>query len=452
VQLDFTDTLYALSFALDAIESEHNGVRSGHGKRVALISELMGREAGMSRTELIDLVGLSVLHDNALVEFVQSVNGLAQGVTSGAYPDLQRGHCELGEQRIKLLPFLTDTRDAVRYHHERADGTGPYGKQPEEVPLAARIIHLADQVDVHFAFLKLDQASYGTIAAYVHEGEGTAFSHDVVELFDRACTLEAFDAFLTDGADACLRRDVPTGSREFSEEEIENLVVFFTEIVDTKSSFTRDHSVGVARKARAMARHYGWDDGKVLRYYFAGAFHDIGKVIISNDILEKPGRLTGEEFGVMKNHAAATYRVLSQIDGLEDVTEWAANHHEKLDGSGYSRGLDADRLTFEDRLMACIDIYQALSETRPYKEGLAHRKAIGIMRDMARLGKIDAGIVGDLDRVFGADSPSESEKPEAAREGAKRWRCRICGFVYEGEMPPQRCPVCDLSASFELME
>ncbi|MBQ4596158.1 MAG: HD domain-containing protein, partial [Firmicutes bacterium] len=124
---------------------------------------------------------------------------------------------------------------------------------------------------------------------------------------------------------------------------------------------------------------YGWNADKVIRFYVAGATHDIGKVVIGNHILEKPGKLDEWEYSVMKDHARATLDILSNIDGLEDITEWASNHHEKLDGTGYSRGMNGSDLSFEERLMACIDIYQALTEDRHYKAGLSHAKTIAIM-------------------------------------------------------------------------
>ena len=101
--------------------------------------------------------------------------------------------------------------------------------------------------------------------------------------------------------------------------------------------------------------------------YLAGALHDIGKAAIGNDILEKPGRLTDEEFSKMKNHAGYTYLILSQAEGMEDIRDWAALHHEKLDGTGYPFGKTADELNRQERIMACIDIYQALMENMVQK-------------------------------------------------------------------------------------
>ena len=132
----------------------------------------------------------------------------------------------------------------------------------------------------------------------------------------------------------------------------------------------------------------------------AGMLHDIGKMAIDNDILEKPSKLSDAEFVRMKNHAWYSYTILSQIEGYEDITRWASHHHEKLNGTGYPFGLKAGQLDEKERLLGCIDIYQALSEDRPYKAGMPHGKCIAIMRDMVRAGSIDGRITEDIARVF----------------------------------------------------
>jgi len=445
--LDFTDTLYALSFALDAVEKEFNGVLQGHGKRVAWMSTCMGRQAGLEGEALIDLAGVAVLHDNSIIEFLDGIEGREQYRDIGAFG----GHCARGEARIRLLPFSTDVTNTVLYHHECANGLGPFRKTADETPLSAQIVHLADSIDTLFRLTDICRADHDKVKEFVHGEEGGFFSREVVELFDRAFTADVIHRAEQEGVDRCLREDVPTCIRNYSREEINGITQFFAEIIDYKSSFTRAHSMGVASRAERMARYYGWDEARVDRYYFAGAMHDIGKMVITNDILEKPGKLTGEEFSEMKNHASATYRVLHQIQGMEDITEWAANHHEKLDGSGYPRGLSAEEQPFEDRLMACIDIYQALTETRPYKEGLTHGKALEMMREMVSQGKLDGRIVEDLDRVFGNGPAADAAEPETSEipsgGAVKKWRCQICGYEYEGDEPPGRCPVCDMPGS-----
>ena len=129
---------------------------------------------------------------------------------------------------------------------------------------------------------------------------------------------------------------------DFSDGEMMRIAQFFAGIVDYKSSFTKDHSTGVAQKAEAMAKRFGFPHDKMVRFAFAGAMHDIGKMVVGNNILEKPDKLNASEFDAMKNHAAETYKILHEISGLEDITQWASNHHEKLDGTGYPRRLSAD--------------------------------------------------------------------------------------------------------------
>lgn len=124
----------------------------------------------------------------------------------------------------------------------------------------------------------------------------------------------------------------------------------------------------------------------------AGALHDIGKMAVGNEILEKPDKLTDEEFDKMKNHAGYTYLILSQVDGFEDIRDWAALHHEKLNGKGYPFGKTADELNEQERIMACVDIYQALTEERPYKKGMSHEKTCDILDEMAEKGFVDADI------------------------------------------------------------
>ena len=203
---------------------------------------------------------------------------------------------------------------------------------------------------------------------------------------------------------------VPREKIELTFEQIKNIAGFFARIVDYKSPFTSTHSIGVAECARKLSGYMGFDDETVQKMYLAGALHDIGKVAIGNDILEKPDRLTDEEFDTMKHHASYTYRILSDIDDFDEIRDWAAFHHERLDGTGYPFGKSADELNECERIMACVDIYQALTESRPYKKGMTHEKAIhkdhfnpqifGILEDMAQKGWLDKNIVLKTDECF----------------------------------------------------
>ena len=171
-----------------------------------------------------------------------------------------------------------------------------------------------------------------------------------------------------------------------------NIADFFADIVDYKSPFTSRHSIGVAEKAAQFAKYIGYDVSDIEKMYLAGALHDIGKMAVGNEILEKPDKLTDEEFDKLKNHVGYTYLILSQVDGFEDIRDWAALHHEKLNGKGYPFGKTADELNEQERIMACVDIYQALTEERPYKKGMSHEKTCDILDEMAEKGFVDADI------------------------------------------------------------
>ena len=410
MKLDLTDMLYALSFALDKAEIELLGVETGHGRRVACLSMFMAEEAGIRGEELRDLVGCCILHDNALTEFIHEelskshmLDGLEtqlsdvigiDAVTNGSR------HSVIGERNIRLVPFRTDVKNIVLYHHENADGSGAIGVTAAETGLKPQLLHLADMVDVTFELNPISEEKYAEILAWVEEQSGKMFSEEVVTLFRDAVTYDKMTYLVNEGALASLQRELRTEPCEYSDEEIHNLATLFARIIDYKSEFTQTHSLGVADKAQQMAKYYGFDREKTTRFYLAGALHDIGKLLVSNDILEKPGKLTDDEYSAMKDHASATRYILSQIKEIPDVTEWAANHHEKLNGSGYPRGLTAEELSFEERLMACIDIYQALTEKRPYKDGMPHEKTIAIMKDMADKNFIDETIVRDMENAM----------------------------------------------------
>lgn len=350
-------------------------------------------------------------------------------------------HCVIGEKSISNLPFHTDVKNVILWHHENANGSGPLRLTGDQINLKAQLIHLADMLDMIYDLRDVDQPTFDRMTRWVHSRQNILFCEQTVNLYDRGISFDALRAIHDQGPAALLRAEVPTTYDDYTHDEVVGIARFFANIVDYKSAFTKDHSLGVARKAEALARHYGWDEEKVTRFYLAGALHDVGKLLVPTGILEKPDRLTREEFGVMRDHAAATRAVLSRIDGMEDITEWASNHHEKLDGSGYSLGLSADQLSFEDRVMGCVDVYQALTEKRPYKDGLPHVRAVAIMRGMAADGKIDANVVEDIDHVFG-DGSVEAPAEATPAPGVRRWKCPVCGYIYEGDEPPQNCPVC----------
>ncbi len=416
MELDLTGIIYALSFALDAVEHEVTGATAEHGKRVAALCYMLGRETGMDRDMLREFIGCAMLHDNALAEYLREEYPNADILSDELFSQIRARdageseedgrrrltkHCSIGERRVCQLPFRTDVSNIILWHHENADGSGAFGLTEKETSFRSEILRLADRIDILFDLTNVTPEQFEQICNYIRKQEGVLFSHRVCELFLEVMSYETLQVLKTTEVEEYLRRELTPKAEKYDALEMKKIAAFFAAIIDYKSSFTKKHSFGVAEKAERMAKYYGWSEEKTLRYFFAGAMHDLGKLVISNDILEKPDRLNSQEFSEIKNHAAITYFLLKRIPNLEDVTEWASNHHEKLDGSGYPRGLVASDLSKEDRLMACLDIYQALTEKRPYKDGMTHKEAMQILRSMAQKGQLDAQITEDMEQ-FGA--------------------------------------------------
>ncbi len=396
--LDVLGLLSACSYALDCVEAELVHVSDKHAKRVAYMSVCMAEQLGISGESLQDLAACALLHDNALTQYIQEE--LHKDVANAPQASQVGIHCTLGEKNIQRLPFHTDVKDVILYHHENANGSGPFGKTWEEVPIFSRIIHLSDLLDRAYGAKGFTEDIFNKACGYLHKNEETIVDKECVDAFLQAFPLLHFLTLGEDSFEKNLWEKIPRIKQELSFAQIKELASFFAQIVDYKSPFTSTHSIGVAEDAKRLSRYMGFDEETVQKMYLAGALHDIGKVAVGNEILEKPGRLTEDEFAVMKHHAAYTYYILSDIDDFDEIRDWAAFHHERLDGTGYPFGKTAVELNTQERMMACIDIYQALTESRPYKQGMSHEKACEILWDMVKKGWLDETIVKQVEDCF----------------------------------------------------
>lgn len=401
MKLSFNDILYAFSYALDCVEHDMIGVTTHHGKRVAYLCILMGKFLKLPQTQLMDLAACAILHDNALTEYIQAEYFKGVNIYKEKQYFNEGEHCALGEKNMDKIPLCLEAQNAVLYHHENADGSGPFGKSAEQTPLFAQLIHMADQIDANWDLSFINQRKYQKLLDFIEQNKEKMFSDQCVEAFYGAVNYERLAALNNDNIELILAQSIDNTQRDYSEKELMDFALMFANIIDYKSEFTGHHSLGIAEKAAYMSKHFGFDDITVTKMFVAGAVHDIGKLVIDKDILEKPDKLTEQEYKYIQNHAYYTYDILRKIKGFEDITKWAALHHEKLNGKGYPFGKKADELGFNERLMACLDIYQALTEERPYKKGLSHDKTMDILRKLVEDGSLDGEIVEEIGKVYG---------------------------------------------------
>ena len=170
-----------------------------------------------------------------------------------------------------------------------------------------------------------------------------------------------------------------------------------------KDEYLLEHSISVSVYMTLFARHLGIKR-KIIEHLSIGAFlHDVGKIMIPDEILNKPGRLTDEEFVIMKTHASHSIDILKKTPGISKLSlEVAALHHEKLNGFGYPNQVQGADISTYGRMIAICDIFDALTANRVYKDGFTHLKAFSILRELVRDNHLDGALVEEFIRCIGA--------------------------------------------------
>jgi len=403
MKFNLNQFLLALSDALDFVEINTLGATSFHSKRVAYIALRLSDFYNLNDKEKFDLCSFAILHDNGLSE-EKTVNQFEDTPQNSNMNILEQytEHCEIGERNTIGFPFLSEHKNIIKYHHENYDGTGFYKLKGEEIPLLAQIIALADTVDNIFHFENPSIENRDKIINFINEKEEKLYSKELVKNFNTLAKLPSFWLDLqSNNLETIVANKIPNFTMNIGLEHLVKLSSVFSTIIDSNSSFTSRHSSGLCEKVEKMAHYYNFDSEKIMKLIISANLHDLGKLAVANKILDKQAALTKNEFETVKCHTYYTRQALQKINGFEDIVEWASNHHEKLDGNGYPYGFNADELDHECRLMTCLDIYQALTEDRPYRKGMSHEKTMDILNEQASKGYIDKDIVADLEKVFG---------------------------------------------------
>lgn len=274
--------------------------------------------------------------------------------------------CSRGADIALKLGFCNDAASAVRALDEHWDGRGePYGLSGEDIPLLGRIACLAQTVEVYFS-------TFGLVAALdvAKERSGTWFDPELVQaLISIRRDYALWSAVDQEDVRAEVSSRGPDEDHLFvTEDRLDAIAEGFADVIDAKSPWTCRHSFGVADALVGILQQLGYS-GEQTRYWRRAALlHDIGKLGVSNTILDKPGRLTDEEFGQMKGHVDHTRRILRLVPCFRDFADEAAAHHEKLDGSGYSLGLTDEQLSQEAKALCVADMFDALAAKRPYRK------------------------------------------------------------------------------------
>ena len=164
---------------------------------------------------------------------------------------------------------------------------------------------------------------------------------------------------------------------------VREMIEAFAKTIDMKDKYTRGHSTRVAEYTAMLAKELGYDDETVEKYYNIALLHDIGKIGVPPEVLNKPGKLTDQEFGIIKSHSALGYNVLKDISIMPELAIGAGQHHERPDGKGYPRGLKGDKIERVAQIIGVADTFDAMYSDRPYRKRMNFDKAVSIISEVS---------------------------------------------------------------------
>jgi HD-GYP domain-containing protein (c-di-GMP phosphodiesterase class II) len=439
-QIRLAELLGAFSNALDMVE----GQPAGHCVRCCWIGIHIGQQIGLDDTQIWELYYTLLLKDlgcssNAAricrlfmtddltfkrdaktidgslpqaLRFVLSHTGLKAGLadriralvnvflSSGEIAqELVETRCHRGAEIARKMRFSEAVAEGIQNLDEHWDGGGnPLGLAGEAIPIYSRIALMAQVIDVF-------QVANGIEAAKreIQNRAGTWLDPHLADAFRQVSvgpdfwdTLRSTELqvaiFALEPAQLCTVVD---------EEYLDDIAAAFAQVIDSKSPYTSGHSERVTLFTDLIAEQLGVSDERRRWLKRAALLHDIGKLGVSNSILDKPGKLDPDEWDAMKLHAAYSEAILSRIAAFGDLARVAGAHHERLDGNGYPRGLRGDQIVLETRIITTADIFDALTADRPYRPAMPVTKALSIMAEMTGTA-IDADCFGALRRALGS--------------------------------------------------
>ncbi len=416
-RLRLSELISALSHALDITE----GQPEGHCLRSCWIGMHVGRHIGLSAEDLWNLYYTILLKDlgcssnaaricelyltddlsfkrdfktvgdsaQAVLNFVLSHTGLRSPLAErfGAVLNILRNgkeladeliqtRCQRGAEIARLLRFPESVATGIYHLDEHHNGKGrPHGLAGREIPLYSRIALLSQVADVFHT-----SGGPAAVREELQLRRGQWFDPELVDALLELADADFWWQLRSDDISAAVLALEPAWKVvQLDEDYLDDIASAFGQIVDSKSPYTSGHSARVALYVDLMAETMGLGSDR-RRWLRRGALlHDIGKLGVSNSILDKPGKLDDDEWAAVRAHAMHTEAILSRIDAFAELARVSGAHHERLDGAGYPRGLSGDEISAETRIITCADIFDAITAARPYRGAVPVDETLAIM-------------------------------------------------------------------------
>lgn len=369
-----------------------------HSHRVAYISANCAHTMRWNAKKVQKSFFAGLIHDCGVSKSTEHEMLLKQ-----MRPDDVEAHCHRGYEALIECSILRGFAQIIRHHHTPWELLSRLEMNNDDRDIAA-LIFLADRVDylraTHVGHVGMgDEYLLPLHKEEIEQGlrmyAGSLFRPDFVEAM---CQLIATDSFwykmdVEHIESTALSFDAdPWYDQTLTITELMEVAMFLARLVDAKSPFTYHHSLRVANLVYFLAERMNLSAQTCDLLYVSGLVHDVGKLRTPNELLNKTSELTANEFAQIKRHAIYTELALNKVFPDSKICEWAANHHEFLDGSGYPYQKKGDELDLPSRILTFCDIFQALSQDRPYRERMSLEKKLQFMSNMVLHGKIDGEV------------------------------------------------------------
>ncbi len=405
IKVSFEEMLMSFSEALNLVDDR----LTDHHKQVAYICYEMGKQLKLDPTLHKELVMLALVHDLGAFKEQERTRMLSFEVEN------VMEHAVTGYLLLQKIGFYRPFAKAILYHHTFYLGGKNFEDVEPKIAMLSQLIFIADRISVAvISSQKNVLSSVGGIMTTIVEGSGYLFNPEYV---DAMLELRRYDYFwlnlTTENKDTIIRSFLNTNEAFIGYEVFKEFTKMFVYSMDFRSRFTATHSAGVAAVARRIAELMNMSVYQCNMLEIAGYYHDIGKLMVPYEVLNKPGKLTLEEYNIIRQHPYYTYHILDKIKGMSYIREISAYHHEMIDGKGYPFRLEAKDLSEESKLLTIADIFTALTEQRPYRNAANSIEIQKLFKSLVKQGKIEGNIsdtvVARCDELFELNHKVQNE-------------------------------------------
>lgn len=385
MKVSLYDIVAGLSYALDLVSPRV----VNHHQRVAYFASSIAAEMGVEQETLTDIIVAGLLHDAGAISLQNRLEVMNFEI------QCPHEHAERGYLFITPFPPFATVAKLVRHHHVPWENGRGAEFRGEAVLPASQILHLADRIDV---LIDRKEPILGQVRHICQRLRGHSTHWFMPEALDAFLKLAHKEYFWLDAVSPAVestlaRRMAQSTGALLNPESLEKIAGLFSRVIDFRSHFTAMHSNGVGVIAEYLARNCGMTAEECRQVRIAGLLHDLGKLSVPKEILEKPAKLSPHDYSIIRAHTFYTFRILERIKGFENICRWAAYHHERLDGSGYPFHISGEEYSLGARIVSVADIFTAITEDRPYRKGISVEKALKVMTAMVKKGKLDGNVV-----------------------------------------------------------